>query len=397
MLERKNVTKLTPQEKQNFIAGVQEMKTAGDYDNFVKLHAIATSSVSAINGGTLNGAHRGPAFLLWHRAFLYEFETTLQKYLSSPMGLPYWDWTTDPTGLTVFTSDFMGGNGDSKNGFRVSTGPFANPNDDPKKWLTSNFDPQSGTMRIDDPLLRAFNTSYIPTKSTIISVMITNDFYDDSPFNALGQSGFRSLMEKKLHDMVHVYVGGHMGNPMVAPNDPVFYLHHVNIDRLFLRWQEYQPTLTYPQKNSGGPDPFPLGQNWNDKLLELNEKVSDCWNINTLGYMYKRSINLFPNTDLTNPPYPSKTGPYQSSSEKTFYAQLPQSPSESTNVISGLTSWRLYYTGLDDFHLKTIEVSLGNTNFPNNIPFTVDLADKSNPLFGAYVKMDLLFFKLLNS
>jgi len=35
---------------------------------------------------------------------------------------------------------------------------------------------------------------------------------------------------------VHVWVGGSM-LPMSSPNDPIFMLHHCNVDRIWAKWQ----------------------------------------------------------------------------------------------------------------------------------------------------------------
>jgi hypothetical protein len=39
------------------------------------------------------------------------------------------------------------------------------------------------------------------------------------------------------HGAIHVWVGGEMGEPPTATNDPVFWLHHGNIDRVWATWQ----------------------------------------------------------------------------------------------------------------------------------------------------------------
>jgi tyrosinase len=38
-----------------------------------------------------------------------------------------------------------------------------------------------------------------------------------------------------MHNKVHVWVGGDMG-PASSPNDPVFYLNHCNVDRIWEGW-----------------------------------------------------------------------------------------------------------------------------------------------------------------
>ena len=55
-----------------------------------------------------------------------------------------------------------------------------------------------------------------------------------------------------IHDTIHVDVGGngHMADPGVAAFDPIFWLHHCQVDRLLALWQAVYPT-TYV---SPGPD-----------------------------------------------------------------------------------------------------------------------------------------------
>jgi Common central domain of tyrosinase len=48
----------------------------------------------------------------------------------------------------------------------------------------------------------------------------------------------------ELHNRVHVWVGGDM-EPPTSPNDPVFYLNHCNVDRVWASWQQHHPSAGY--------------------------------------------------------------------------------------------------------------------------------------------------------
>lgn len=55
--------------------------------------------------------------------------------------------------------------------------------------------------------------------------------------------------EQMIHDAVHVAVGGdggHMSYPDVSAFDPIFFLHHCNVDRLFAIWQALHPNSWIP-------------------------------------------------------------------------------------------------------------------------------------------------------
>jgi hypothetical protein len=55
---------------------------------------------------------------------------------------------------------------------------------------------------------------------------------------------------------VHNLIGGHF-NTVTSPGDPLFYLHHANVDRCFEAWRRRHGTDTYPR--SGPPAPHRWG------------------------------------------------------------------------------------------------------------------------------------------
>lgn len=44
----------------------------------------------------------------------------------------------------------------------------------------------------------------------------------------------------RLHGQAHLWVGGEMSSGGGSPNDPIFFLHHANVDRLWALWQVQQ-------------------------------------------------------------------------------------------------------------------------------------------------------------
>lgn len=60
--------------------------------------------------------------------------------------------------------------------------------------------------------------------------------------NPDGKSGAR------LHNRGHVWVNGVMGSTATSPIDPVFFMHHCNVDRIWAQWQAKNPKLVaqYP-------------------------------------------------------------------------------------------------------------------------------------------------------
>jgi hypothetical protein len=150
--------------------------------------------------------HGGPpgSFFGWHRIYVYYFEQVLRWAAEDPnLRLPYWDYT-DPTQLALPTP------------YQSTTAVFYDARRDPQ-----------------------INTG----AATLSSVRTNVD-------NALGVSNFFSYelrIENGVHGYVHCTVGptcpvAHMGDVPVAGNDPVFYSHHANVDRLWACWQNLYPT-----------------------------------------------------------------------------------------------------------------------------------------------------------
>lgn len=57
-------------------------------------------------------------------------------------------------------------------------------------------------------------------------------------------------LESQPHDVVHGEVGELMGDPNTAGYDPIFYLHHANIDRLWSKWLTSSAANQNPNKTS---------------------------------------------------------------------------------------------------------------------------------------------------
>ena len=47
-----------------------------------------------------------------------------------------------------------------------------------------------------------------------------------------------------IHNRMHVWVGGDMITA-TSPNDPVFFLHHANVDRIWSAWSQTHPDSAY--------------------------------------------------------------------------------------------------------------------------------------------------------
>jgi tyrosinase len=80
-----------------------------------------------------------------------------------------------------------------------------------------------------------------------------------------------------IHNSVHVWVGGTMGQIPWAAYDPIFWAHHAMIDRLWRLWQLHHPNPTFPPGLlTTALPPFAM-------------TVADTLDIKLLGYDYASS------------------------------------------------------------------------------------------------------------
>lgn len=307
---RKSISSLTADEKKNFVNALLELKKQGKYDNYVHWHhhvMIPTVFPYEPNDPNYrNGAHRGPAFLPWHRAFLLAIEDDLQK-IDSSITIPYWDWIADgklpdPKTAPIWQEDFVGGDGNSNRNDEVETGAFAYSKGNWKIVM----DPDGPELRRSLGRFKAGSISIdtLPTEEDLRLAM-AEAFYDvpnsnNSPFTI----GFRNRLEgwitkrgdyrvktdgSQLHNRVHLWVGRSM-TPMTSPNDPVFILHHCFVDKIWADWQEVQKRVN----PSVAPNYVPLaegpkGHNIKDVLQPFKLTVEETLDIAKLNYQYEEA------------------------------------------------------------------------------------------------------------
>lgn len=307
MALRKSVASLTAAERSAFVAAVKKLKqtpshftppTTSRYDDYVYVHMQAmlgikvndpTKPVDNANWAETSKmrmpmwAHRCPAFLPWHRELLRNFEKDLQAVSGdATLGLPYWDWSVDQATTAIpWTDDFMGGDGlDGP----VTSGPFAGSGN----WkLNLSEDNSNGGPGLDH-LTRGFGRlagfSRLPT-SLEVQATLALALYDQSTWDdAKRLATFRNQLEgwhvspgstvaDGMHNLVHLWVGGNDGAmlPSSSPNDPIFFLHHCNIDRLWSVWQSLHPGPHYAP-----PIPLPgePGQGLNEPMIFHDPAIS---------------------------------------------------------------------------------------------------------------------------
>lgn len=192
--------KSSPQYAQ-FVSAVRTMRantTATDPNSWVywtRIHDIACPHTPTGDG---------TYFLGWHRGYLYLLEKQIQSVSRNPnFRLPYWDYYSNAT----IPGEFTTGN--------ASSNPLWN-------------------SRRSSNVTRAIGYSAFPR--TNFQEALTNSF-------ELG-------IENQPHNPVHGLIGGDMGGISTAARDPIFWMHHVNIDRLWSAWVAAGGGRTMPAKTN---------------------------------------------------------------------------------------------------------------------------------------------------
>jgi Common central domain of tyrosinase len=139
--------------------------------------------------------HGTEFFWSWHRMYLYWFERIVRKMCDEPCwALPYWNWA--PGSDLHLPAPFR------DTGSELYT-------------VNRNTNINNGTG--------ALNPAAVSVTGPSSSFSLT-DFFSTN-LNIQGP-----------HGSVHVEVGGWMYSPDTAAQDPVFYVHHSNVDRLWDLW-----------------------------------------------------------------------------------------------------------------------------------------------------------------
>ncbi|HVI59346.1 MAG TPA: tyrosinase family protein [Luteimonas sp.] len=194
-------------------------------------------------------------FLPWHRMYVLFFENIIRQVSGRPdFTLPYWNYTaSDPALCGVLPQ-----------AFRL-------PND---LVFESLYRP--------DRIKLANNGKPIhknqPGNLMDISVPMGKASYSSSG----GVQGFCRAIDSGIHGSIHVLVGNkyNMGAVPYAARDPLFWVHHANIDRLWASWNlngGTNPALAWANKAFVFADG--LGQ-------RVSSRLRDYFDIATLGYTY---------------------------------------------------------------------------------------------------------------
>lgn len=332
-----------------YMLGLQEFKNVDPTDplSYYQIAGIHGRPYTAWDGDSVNGGsgygagyctHVSNLFLPWHRPYLALFEQQLYSHVQNVargysasvqnaarnFRIPYWDWAAPncagckpfPSLITSFTIDI------TLDGRTRTLSP--NPlfrytfNDSPQSrandmvfspftvWAQTERSPTNG-LNTDSVSNNAASSQAIANNQASLRSRIYNLLTNYPNFNSFSNEaanpGGNSDSLESVHDQIHSLTGG--GGDMTyldySAFDPVFWLHHANVDRFYALWQNiygdssYVPVAAqtasnywYQQGQQLGPDaglqPFRAsnGQYWTSNTVRR---------VSTFGYTYPELID----------------------------------------------------------------------------------------------------------
>jgi tyrosinase len=253
---RKNANTLTTAERNSLLAAFATLndRGMGRFADFRNVHTSAGDPE----------AHQNAGFAPWHRAYLLDLERELQQ-IDPSVALPYWRF--DQPAPRLFTRDFMGVPDPSTGRVLFSaTNPL-------QFWATDGV---TGIVRRP-----RFNTQTQQatalqgpaiTEPETFQLGLTLTSPPDHRY-----SRFRRY-EGNPHGTAHVSFTGSISQIPTAAKDPLFFLLHANVDRLWAKWQwlnrrfDVTNTSSYePLGAAGSPGTTRIGHNSNDTMWPWNQ------------------------------------------------------------------------------------------------------------------------------
>lgn len=216
---RRNAASYNEDERARLNKALAAMDGNPAWQTLMNYHASGAHRMHSMHGAS--GKQR---FLPWHRRYVFEAEQMLRT-VDPTITIPYWDYVA----------------GSSR-----------------PDWVHR----PSGVNRPTPG-----NGYQLPSGAAIATVLSRGDY-----------TGFTGSLENDAHNDVHNWSGGTLGSPSTASFDPIFWMLHSNVDRIWAVWQETHtdPTLHGP---SLAP-PESVMDPWSATVPQLDSVVWD------LGYRY---------------------------------------------------------------------------------------------------------------
>ena len=218
---RKDEASMTAAERTAFKNAIVQLVAEGKYLQLVRHHMDMSHNMHGTMGEM--GLYR---FLAWHRRYLVAFERELQRVDAilrpggtTKLGIPYWSWQ-DP--FPAWMAGFL---------------PARDPDTGSIPPARNNAPPT--------PKANASDVNIIVTRFSIQSTgLVGENDYTRFTYGIEGWGKRPDGNKLPAHNHGHSWIGGIMDNTSTSPTDPMFWLHHAEVDRLWHIWRQTNPTPT---------------------------------------------------------------------------------------------------------------------------------------------------------
>lgn len=260
---RKSFYDLTDAELRTFMKAVGyarsklKLEDPIQWDNYARIHSFHCTEVSAEHPAV----HWSWNFLPWHRAYVYFMERILAECLNrqgldgSTFAMPYWDWSahreipnTNERKAKGIASPFFG--------YDPSLEDMINP-DGLDFENSALYDGNRGPSILKPQMDPANELTSDSKEHVAATLWYTSEEYINNILSApwphfLGgtvtdRATGQGLLEQGPHNDMHDWIGTRfgtnrtMGTLRTAAADPMFYMHHCNIDRIWDLYKQQQP------------------------------------------------------------------------------------------------------------------------------------------------------------
>ncbi|KAF8857631.1 Di-copper centre-containing protein [Acephala macrosclerotiorum] len=225
------------------------------YDDYAYVHSDLNPTI-----------HFTGLFFPFHRYYVWSYTQALKNDCGYTGVAPYWNWTIDATNVeasTIWSDDTSYGLGQavgvSSNDYVVGTGGFASD-------FTLAYPSSHGLRRnfTLEPYAAFADSSFFPDPDIDANATFTAEKINGLIANYTGDfKGFQKYMEgfEGPHGAVHEILGGDLAgycpenaneacfeaepSPTFSANEPMFWMHHAMVDRIWWLWQNRDASNLY--------------------------------------------------------------------------------------------------------------------------------------------------------
>lgn len=246
--------------------GVKVMKERDpeSVTSWVYQAAMHGSNEGAAHPAWDNCQHGSWYVLPWHRMYVYRMEEILRAAIVAGGGpedwaLPYWNYGLGGEYATV-----------------------------PPAFRSPEFEDEENALYTTERAAGINTGLELPPGAITAAAALARPIYIGAAEfggGAVGpekMAGEKGVLERRPHDSVHSNVGGWMSRLNTAALDPVFWIHHANIDRLWHVWRE-DGEHTDPAEAEWLEQEFPFFDAAGEEVMTKCEDVTDT---EALGYEY---------------------------------------------------------------------------------------------------------------